>query len=97
MSDDNRIDGLVRDASDRPVHVARLTTGVMAQLPAQASHGVWFGPGIAAFMVMLLATPMAILQYPVDTDGEYAGSIALGDAETLDADLASLFVDEVLE
>lgn len=94
MPDD--LDQLVRDAAARDVHVARLTTGVMASLPSQ-TQAAWQGPGIAAFVAMLIATPVAILQYPVDTDGEYAGSVALGDTATLDADLASLFTDEAVE
>jgi hypothetical protein len=94
MPDD--IDTRVRQAADRDVHVARLTTGVMARLPQQ-THSLWFAPGIAAFVALLIATPVAILQYPVDTDSEYAGSVALGDTETLDADLASIFAEGAVE
>lgn len=92
----DEIDTLVRAAAQRDVHVARLTTGVMASLPSQAQT-TWMGPGIAAFAALLIATPVAILQFPVVSDEEYAGSFALGDAETLDADLASLFAEGVTE
>ena len=97
MSDDE-IDAIVRAASDRPVHVARLTTGVMAQLPAQ-HHGFWFTPGmgLAAFAAMLVATPLAILQYPVDTTSDYVSAAGLGEAETLDTDLGTLFAEGALE
>jgi hypothetical protein len=64
----------------------------MARLPSQ-TETAWFAPGLAAFVAILIATPVAILQYPVDTDGDYAGAVALGDTATLDADLASLFTD----
>lgn len=94
MQDD--IDSLVRQAAEREVHVARLTTGVMARLP-QHTHAAWFAPGLAAFVAVLLATPVAILQYPLDTTSDYVSAAGLGQAETLDADLASLFADGVIE
>jgi hypothetical protein len=94
MPDD--IDARVRAAADRPVHVACLTTGVMVRLPNQ-SHTAWFAPGIAAFVAMLLATPVAILQYPVDTTSDYVSSAGLGEAETLDSDLGNLLSEGTLQ
>jgi hypothetical protein len=94
MPDD--LDALVRAAADRDVHVARLTTGVMARLPQQ-THTLWFAPGIAAFVALLIATPVAILQYPVDTTSDYVSAAGLGEAETLDADLGTLLADGGVE
>jgi hypothetical protein len=94
MPDD--IDHLIRQAADRDVHVARLTTGVMARLPQQR-RAAWFAPGLAAFVAVLLATPVAILQYPVDTTSDYVSAAGLGEAETLDADLSTLFAEGAVE
>jgi hypothetical protein len=93
----NDIDTLVRQATDRDVHVARLTSGVLARLPTNQTHAAWFAPGIAAFIALLIATPVAILQYPVDTTSDYVSAAGLGQAETLDTDLGTLFAEGTLE
>ena len=90
------IDDLIRAAAARDVHVARLTTRVMASLPSQA-HAQWALPGLATFAALLIATPVAILQWPSDTDTSYVSAAGLGEAETLDADLASLLAEGALE
>jgi hypothetical protein len=94
MPDD--IDDMVRAAAARDVHVARLTTGVMARLPSQTESS-WISPGVAAFVAMLIATPVAILQYPTDTDTDYVSAASLGEAESLDADLGALLAEGSLE
>jgi hypothetical protein len=93
----DEIDTVVRQAADRPVHVARLATGVMARLSDAPAHTAWFAPGIAAFVVLLLATPVAILQYQVDTTSDYVSAAGLGEAEILDADLGTVFAEGTLE
>lgn len=96
--DDGRIDALVRSASLRPVNEARLAASVLARVrqdrrPATGNWAALFalprfaGPGRfapAGFALVLLATPIAVAQYPSDDTEALIAALALGETLLLD-------------
>jgi hypothetical protein len=104
--DDDRIDALVRAASTRPVDEGRLTQTVltrirMAGAPSTAHWTRLFalpqfaGPGRlapAGFVLVLIATPFAVANYPGDPADQVIYALALGDPALLAAPDTFTFV-----
>ncbi len=91
--DDDRIDALVRAASQRTTDEALLANNVLRRIrqdrqgPAGKRAGLlalpsFAGPGRfapAGFALVLLATPFAVARYPVDQTEAVVTALALGD------------------
>ncbi len=102
MQDDDRIDVIVRAASDFPVDESRLAQAVLARI-RDDDGGVFglFQNGWRrvplAFALVLIATPVVVTQLPMSSDDAAVAALVVGDgllgASTLDA----LLVSEVIE
>jgi hypothetical protein len=102
MTDDDTIKAMVRAASAFPVDERRLTHAVLtrirdddAGLFGLFNHGLRRVP--VAFALILLATPLAVTQFPESVDDEAVAALILGEGMLGMSPLDALLSGAVLE